>query len=82
MEGVESAFLAGVQCPGFAAIQQYAEHAGLVLVVSMELSYTLVARRAIAVEALPILVLSSVSRERLLEMVEPRWTNSSITSRV
>ena len=64
MEGVESALLAVVQCPGFAAIQQCAEHAGLVLVVSMELSHTLVARRAIAVDALPILVFElGVQRE-------------------
>ena len=30
MEEVESAFLAGVQCPGFTAVQQCADDAGLV----------------------------------------------------
>ncbi len=43
----------------------------LVLVVSMLLFHTLLVRRAITINALPILVFSSLSRERLLEIVEP-----------
>ena len=43
-----------------------------VLMVSMELSHALFDRRAIADEALPILEFSSVSKLRLLEMMEPR----------
>ena len=44
----------------------------LVLVVSMEFFQALFARQAIAFAALPIHVFSLASRERLLEMVEPR----------
>ncbi len=47
----------------------------------MLLFHTLLVRRAIAIDALPILVFSSLSRERLLEM-EPRYVKSSTTSRV
>ncbi len=55
----------------------------LVLVVSMLLFHTLLVRWAIAIDALPILVLfSSLSRERLLEIVEPRYVKSFIVSRV
>ena len=44
----------------------------LVFVVSMVLLHTLFVRRAIAVAALPMRMFSSVSSERLLDMVEPR----------
>lgn len=46
------------------------------------LSHTHFVRRAIAVAALPILEFSTASRERLLEMVDPRYLNLSTTSRV
>ncbi len=48
----------------------------------MLLFHTLLVRRAIAIDALPILVFSSLSKERLLEMVEPRYIKSSTVSRV
>ena len=44
----------------------------LVLMVSMELSHTRFARRAIAVAALSICAFSSTSRERLVEMLKPK----------
>ena len=40
--------------------------------VSIVFSHTLLVRWAIAAEALPILIFSSVSRLRLLEMFDPR----------
>ena len=51
-----------------------------VLSVSMVFSHTFFVRRAMAVAALPILTLSSASRDKLLEIVEPRWVNLSTTS--
>ena len=50
--------------------------------VSLEFSHTLFDRRTIAADAFPILEFRSVSRLRLLEMVEPRYVKSSTTSRV
>ena len=44
-------------------------------------SHTRFVGRAIAVSALPILEFSSASRERLLEMVDPRYANLSTTLR-
>ena len=44
--------------------------------VSIVFSHTLLVRRAIAAEALPILTSSSVSRLTLLEMVDPRQVKS------
>lgn len=48
----------------------------------MVLFQALFARRTIAVAALPTLLFKSMSRERLLETVESKLVNSSITSRV
>ena len=75
VEGVE--FLVGIQISGFAAVEQRAEHAGfvnlhLVPIVSMESSQTLFPSGVSAITALPIRLFSSVSREMLLEIVEPR----------
>ena len=50
--------------------------------VSMVSSHTLLARQAMRVHTLPIRVVSSASRDRLLEMVEPRYVKFSTTSRV
>ena len=76
MEDVESTRLAGVEGSGLAAVEQCAEHVGLVnfvlvLMVNKVLSQTLFPRFASAAAALTIRWFSAVSRERIPEMVEP-----------
>ena len=46
------------------------------------LFHTLLAKLAMVVDALPIQVLSSTSRDKLVEMVELRYMKFSTTSRV
>ena len=77
VESIESVFLVGVQSLYITAIEQCAEHTGLIhlhLGVSGQLGafQTLFTRQAIAVATLPIHVYSSASKETLLEMTEPR----------
>ena len=86
VERVEATLLAGIQGPSFASLKQSAEHAGFIndhlgFMVNIALFHTLLVRLAIAVAALPISCLV-LSRERLLDMMDPRYTNSSITSKV
>lgn len=50
--------------------------------VSMGFSQILIARQAMAVAALPMLLLSSASREWLLELVDRRFMKSSTNSSV
>ena len=52
----------------------------LVFSVSLGLVHTHEVRRASVVAAFPILLSISVSKERLLVMVEPRYVNCSTTS--
>ena len=54
----------------------------LVLMVNKVLSQTLFPRCASAADALTICWFSAVSRERLLEMVEPSYVKFSTSSRV
>ena len=67
MESVESALLPKIQCPRFTAVEQRAEYIGLVhLHLGADGQHGIIARRAIAVAALPIRVFSSASRGKLL----------------
>ena len=76
-EGIESAFLVGVQSPCFTAIEQCAEHTVLIhLHLGVDGQHEVfsdpLSKKAIAVAALLIHLFSLASRKRLLEMVEPR----------
>ena len=67
MEGVESAFLAGIQSSGFAVIKQRAEHAGFVHLHlgangQHKVVPDLLSKGACVVAALPIHLFSSTSR--------------------
>ena len=76
VEGVEGALLAHVCCPRFAAIEEGAQHTGLVdshlgvLSEHLIFPYSLVSL-AIVHAAFPMRLFISVSSERLLEMFEP-----------
>ena len=77
VEGVEAALLAHVCCPRFAAIEEGAQHTGLVdshlvFSVSILFSHTLLVSLAIVHAAFPMRLFISVSSERLLEMFDPR----------
>ena len=84
MEGIESFLLSGICGPCLATVQQCADdtdivhyHLGL---HCLGLVHTCEVRPASVVAAFPILLSISVSKERLLVMVEPRYVNCSTTS--
>ena len=77
VEGVEAALLAHVCCPRFAAVEEGAQHTGLVDYHLGNLSehlifHTLLVSLAIVHAAFPMRLFISVSSERLLEMFDPR----------
>ena len=75
VEGVESALLAGVECLDLATIEQRAEHAGLVhlhLVADRQHVVPRPSFRDLLLLLLLCHLFSSLSRERLLKMAEPR----------
>ena len=74
VEGVESALLAHVCCPRFAAIEEGAQHTGLVdsllvFSVSILFSHTLLVSLAIVHAAFPMRLFISVSSERLIIII-------------
>ena len=72
-QGVESALLSGVEGPGLATIEYRAKHAGLIhLYLGADDQYGVISDPLPAAAPLQIRLFSSVSRERLLEMFEPR----------
>ena len=80
MEGVQMPFLPVVCGPCLATVWQCADNqalytAILVFVVNLGLVHTHAVRRARVAAAFLILLSSSVSRERLLVIVEPRYVN-------
>ena len=73
LEGVESAVLSGVGGPCLATIEYRAKHAGLIhLYLGADDQYGVISDPIPAAVLLQIRLLSSVSRERLLQMFEPR----------
>ena len=73
LEGVESAVLSGVGGPCLATIEYRAKHAGLIhLYLGADDQYGVISDPIPAAVLLQIRLFSSVSRERLLEMFEPR----------
>ena len=86
MKAVQSCFMMGISCPCFTAVQQGAEDVRSVdadigcqckLPV---LPYSLLSLAMVA-EALPILVVISSLRERLLVMVVPKYVKVFMTSK-
>lgn len=73
LEGVESSVLSGVGGPCLATIEYRAKHAGLILLyLGADDQYGVISDPLPAAASLQIRLFSSVSRERLLEMFEPR----------
>lgn len=73
LEGVESAVLSGVGGPCLATIEYRAKHVGLIhLHLGADDQYGVISDPLPAAAPLQIRLFSSVSRERLLQMFEPR----------